>query len=128
MEFPGDLAGEFAAAITILEDRAGLLLGVDVARAERSLIGSIVRVVMGMGEGLGSRAISARRGIQGVVRLRDVCLIEAGGGHRVRRIVEPLLLEHISRLLRESLLEERVGSDLRSVALIAGQNMILALN
>ena len=128
VESPGDLAGEFTAGIAILEHRAGLLLGVDVTRAESRLVGSVVRMVMGMSEGLGSRAISARSGIQGVVRSRDVGLIEAGGGHRVRDIVEPLLLEHISGLLRESLLQERVGRDLGSVALIAGQHVILALN
>ena len=128
VESPGDLSGEFAAGIAILEHRAGLLLGVDVARTESRLVGSVVRVVMGMSEGLGSRAISARRGIQGLVRSGDVGLVETGGGHRVIDVVESLPLEHISRLLGESLLQERVGRNLGSVALITGQHMILALN
>ena len=103
-------------------------LGVDVTRAERGLVGLIVRVVMRMGERLSSRTISARRGVQSIVLSGDHAPIEAGGRHLVISVVKSLLLEDISRLLGESLLEERVGGDLGSVALITGEHVILALN
>ena len=127
VEFPGDVVGEFAAGVAISEHRARMSLGVDVACAERGLIGRVVGMVMRMSERLGSRAISARRSIERLVCLGDHALIEAGGGHLVLNVIESLLLEDVSRLLRESLLQERVGRNLGSVALITGQHMILAL-
>lgn len=103
-------------------------LGVDVTRTERGLIGSIVRMVMRMSERLSSRAVSARRGVQSIVRPGDRTLIEASRRHLVNGVVKSLLLEDISRLLGESLSKERVGGDLGSVALITGKHVILALN
>lgn len=66
--------------------------------------------------------------MQGVIGLRDEALVEAGRRHGLHLVVDLRLLEYIAGLLGKSLLKKRVGSNHGSVALIAGNNAVLALN
>ena len=100
---------------------------VNIARAESRFVGRVFRVVIRVSERLGSGTISARGGVESIVRLGDETLIEAGRGHLVLELIESFLQENVSGLLSESLLQQRVGSNLGSVALIAGQDVVLAL-
>ena len=85
-------------------------------------------MVVRMSERLSSRAISTRRRVQSFVSPGNHALIESGRGHLVLNIIDSFLLENISGLLSESLLQVRVGRNLGSITLIAGQHVILTLN
>ena len=128
MELSRLLRGEQSAGAAVSKDRRVLLLGVDVAGAESGLIWRVSRVVLGVSGRLSASAVPARGRSQSLIGLRDEALVEASGRHGLGGVVKLGLLENIARLLGESLLKKRVGSNHRSIALIAGNHAVLAFN
>ena len=101
-----------------LEHGAWVLFGADVAGSEGGLVGRVLRVVCWVGQWLGLGAEPPGSRVEGVVRLRDVHLVESvgsqklvetlylpSGGHSGNRIVDHFLVQDSTALLSEPLLQ-----------------------
>ena len=128
VEFPGSFSRENLIGISVSEHAAGMSLGVNKTSSKGRLIRRVVGMVMRVSKGLSSGAISPGSCVQRIIGLRNEGLIESGGGHGGLWVVQSLLLENVSALLGESLLQMRISCNLGSVSRVAWEDMVLALN
>lgn len=72
--------------------------------------------------------VESRVSHEGSVMLWDVNLVEASGGHGLSLVVDVVLVEHVSALFGDSLLEVRVSLQSWHKTSILWNNTILSLN
>jgi len=80
-------------------------LRVEETSSEGGLVWRILGMVVGMSERFGSSAISPGSSVQSIIGVGNQGLVEAGGRHGSLRVIQSLLLENVSALLSESLLQ-----------------------
>lgn len=103
-------------------------LWVNIAGPERGLVGVVLAVVVWVRLWQGLSSISARGGVEGLVGLGDVVLVESGCGHGLLGVVYFVACEDVSALFGEGLLEVRVGGDDGSISLVLGDDHVFPLN
>lgn len=128
VELSGALSRKDKIGISISEHATWMSLRVEETSSESGLVWRIPGMVVGMSERFGSSAISPGGSVQSIVGAWNQGLVEAGGGHGSLRVIQSLLLENVSTLLGESLLQMRVSSNLRSITSVAREDVVLSLN
>ena len=84
--------------------------------SESGFVGFVLRVVVWVSSLASFCSIPSGGGMHGAILLRNMTSVEPSGRHSLRSVVNILGSHDISTLLSQSLLKQRVSSQVRNVA------------
>jgi len=119
---------ELLLRISVSEDRSGLGVWVEVTGSEGGLVRRVFRVVGWVGRWHRSGSVSSGGAFKSLIVFRDVLLVEPCRRNLLRFAFQVLLVQHLSALFRNSLLEVGVSSQRRDVPLILWNDHVFSFN